>query len=157
MKRIPLTQGKFAIVDDEDFEYLSQFKWCASKNGNRYYAKRSIWENGRRFLLPMQNAIMGVPHGVIVDHIDQNGLNNTRHNLRVCTRAENNYNKGKQKNNTSGFKGVSRDRRKWCAVIWMNRTRKHLGFFSTPEEAARAYDAAARELHGDFACTNFVD
>jgi hypothetical protein len=156
-KQIPLTKGRFALVDDEDFEYLVQFKWHACQARNVFYAKRRIGKRIPHTDLPMQNAIMGVPPGVQVDHKDHDGLNNTRENLRVCTNAENNCNKGKQSNNTSGYKGVHSLRGKWQAQIKSNGTKKYLGVFNTPEEAARAYDKVARELHGEFAYLNFKD
>ncbi len=157
MKRIPLTQGQFAIVDDEDFERLRQFKWHAYKRPNTYYAKRHITENGRYVHLSMQHAVMDVSRSVLVDHKDRNGLNNTRSNLRICTKGQNQHNQGKRRDNTSGFKGVCRHRTRWEAKIVLNGIKKHLGTFDTPEEAAKAYDDAARKLHGEFACLNFRD
>ncbi len=157
MKQIPLTQGKFAIVDDEDFERISQLKWHAHRRRNTYYAKKHITENGRYVHLPMQNAVMDVPRSVLVDHKDRNGLNNTRNNLRICTKAQNQRNQGRRCDNTSGFKGVRRHGEKWQAQIALNGVQKHLGNFNTPEEAAHAYDKAARELHGEFAYLNFKD
>ncbi len=158
MKQIPLTQGKFAIVDDEDFERLSKFKWFASKVGSgAFYAMRTIREGGCKRILPMQNAVMSVQHGVIVDHIDRNRLNNRRDNLRICTQAQNSCNRSMMRNNTSGFKGVSRHGKKWQSRIKLDGKSMFLGYFNTKEEAARAYDAAAVKFHGEFASLNFKD
>jgi hypothetical protein len=159
MKRIPLTQGQFAIVDDEDFERLSQFKWYVRKLSKSVvcYAVRHDRQSSTDCLLTMQNAVLGVPRGVLVDHKDRNGLNNTRSNLRICTKGQNQRNQGIRRDNTSGFKGVCRHRARWEAKIMLNGVKKHLGTFDTPEEAAKAYDKAARELHGEFAYLNFED
>ena len=147
MDKIPLTQGKEAIVSAEDYDYLMQWKWCAHKDGNKFYAVRYLGARMHREILKR----MGI-EAAHTDHIDGDGLNNVRENLRGCTAAENQRNRGKQRNNTSGEKGVSwhkRDR-KWHARIMLNGKSKHLGCFNNPQAAKEAYAKAARELHGEF-------
>lgn len=157
-KEIQLTQGKVAIVDDGDYEYLSQFKWFARKNTNVWYAQRhSPYVDGKRKTIHMHREIMSASGEHKVDHLDGNGLNNVRSNLRLATQAQNQYNRPKQANNASGFKGVHlrASDNVWVAHITHDGIRKHLGRFSSSEEAARAYDAAAKEFHGEFARLNF--
>lgn len=157
MKSITLTQGKTALVDDGDYSQINQRKWKAKKgrNGN-WYAER---QNGHGKFITMHRLIMNAPLGVIVDHINGNGLDNRRENLRLCTNAQNLMNRGAQRNNTTGYKGVTWDRRekvkKYCAQIKFHKKTLRLGYFKTPEEAARVYDAKARELFGEFAVLNF--
>lgn len=148
---IPLTKGLVAIVDPEDAE-LATLNWCASNTGKRWYALRQ--ENGVRIYL--HRAIMGLD-GPRVDHIDGNGLNNRRSNLRHATNSQNLANAGKRRHNTSGFKGVMwyAPSNKWRAEIRFNNRSTHLGYFGSAEAAARAYDMAALELHGEFAHLNF--
>lgn len=153
MKQIPLTQGKFALVDDEDYEELSAFKWCAQKGRSTFYAmRRSSVVEGRKPIAMHREVLKCGPRDK-VDHKDANGLNNVRSNLRVATHAQNLRNRGKQKNNTSGFKGVwfYRRRNVFQAIITVNGFRKTVGQFKTAEEAHAAYCAAASKLHGEFA------
>ena len=155
MKEIPLSQGKFAFVNDEDFAELSKFKWCADKDG---YAKRNVPHptiEGRRIRVMMHRQLMGLAYGdgLCVDHIDGNTLNNCRSNLRIATNAQNQRNVGAKCSNKSGYKGVSwssRDK-KWYAHIQYNGERTYLGCFDDPELASLAYQVAASELHGEFA------
>lgn len=156
-KEIELTQGKFAIVDDDDYEWLNKHKWCACKSRKTWIAKRGIGGRNNRTYELMHRAIMKPPKDVWIDHIDGNALNNTRENLRFCTRYQNQQNRPKNKNNASGYKGVylHKQTRKWRARIYANGKNHSLGLFSTPEEAALAYDNAAKELHSEFANTNF--
>ena len=155
MKLIPLTQGKFAIVDDEDFEWLNQYKWCAHWDKYNWYAQR---RKGRKIVL-MHKEILNVPEGFEPDHINRNGLDNQRHNLRICTHAENCRNRKLNHNNKSGFRGVCWDRKskKWRASIKYCFKTFCLGFFNSEIEAARAYDCKAKELFGEFAYLKFPD
>jgi hypothetical protein len=149
MKKIKLTQGKYALVDDKDFEYLNSFKWRAAKDRYTYYAVRS----SKRKTMSMHRAIMEITSKLQTDHINGNGLDNRRKNLRVCTHQENVINSRKQKNNTSGYKGVGweKRRKKWIARITKSGKNKYLGQFDTAKQAYAAYCEAAKELHKDFA------
>ena len=146
-------------VDDADYGHLSQFKWTVIRtHGGVLYAKRrmSNQEGGKNSY--MHHVIMGHPSkGMTIDHRDGDGLNNQRSNLRFATIMENSRNQGKSKRNTSGFKGVSWDAsgKKWRAAISVNNKSIGVGSFADINDAARAYDAAARKYHGEFANTNF--
>lgn len=154
MKLIPLTQGKFAMVDDEDFEELSQYRWHAEKAGMTWYAARSIAAGpGRWRPLRMHVALTGYRE---TDHVDGDGLNNQRNNLRDATRAQNSNNT-RAKGGASPFKGVSRKSgsTRWRATIAIGGVQRYLRSFLTEEEAARSYDAAARKAFGPYATLNF--
>lgn len=157
MKEIQLTQGKVAQVSDHRFEYLNQWKWCASYWDGKWYAMRRV----RPFPTPiyMHRLILNAPKGMQVDHRDNDGLNNQDENIRLCTQAENLRNKGKQKNNTSGFNGVYWDKafQRYFSSIGIRGKNIHLGHFDDPVEAAHAYDKAAKKYHGEFARLNFPD
>ena len=154
MKEIRLSQGKVAQVSDEWFEELNQFKWhvltgYAARNTSRIFGKQKhIW---------MHRVIAGASSETEVDHIDCNRLNNQVENLRVCTGSQNARNRNKFSNNTSGFKGVTYHQRsgKWRARIEIEHKSIYLGYYPTPEEAARVYDEAAKKYHGEFAKLNF--
>jgi hypothetical protein len=156
MKEIELTQGKVAIVDDDMFEELSSVKWYARKDrmtGN-YYAVRS--HHGVKFLY-MHRVVLRAPDGAQVDHANRNTLDNRRENLRLCSDSQNRANTPKYLQATSRYKGVCWEARynKWRAVIYKDRKRRFLGNFQDEIDAARAYDKAAVELFGEFACLNF--
>lgn len=155
-KEIQLTKDKVALVDDEDYEFLCQWKWRASYEDGRFYAVR-MEGFPHRILVRMHRQIMNAPENVEVDHIDTNGLNNTRDNLRLCTRGENACNRNMQKNNKSGYKGVFKVQKtgKYRASIRYNRKTIYLGTFPNPEQAAQAYDEAAKKYFGVFARPNF--
>ena len=145
----------FAMVDDEDFEWLNQWKWRAGKDSNTFYASRTV-SFGKN--TKMHRQILGLTDPKIFgDHRDENGLNNTRGNLRICNDKENKCNRGKQKNNKSGFKGVywGKKSKKWHAGIRINGKSIHLGTFFCLIKAAKAYDKAAIKYHGEFAHLNF--
>jgi hypothetical protein len=160
MKEIKLTQGKVALVDDEDFDYLNQWKWYFDRFEHSGYAGR----NNSTFPYRVKiHHVIADRHGWIrdgrqIDHIDGNGLNNCSSNLRIVTLAQNQYNQKLSKNNKSGFKGVYWDREfgKWRANIRFNGKLKHLGRFDDPIEAAKAYNDAALEYFGEFARLNPV-
>jgi len=149
MKKMPLTQGKFALVDDADYEWLSRWKWHAHEDHGNWYAER--WR------VRMHNEILPPPAGLEVDHKNHDGLDNRRINLRLGTHAQNGANRLPNKNHSSIFKGVTRrgGRGKWQAAIRVNGQRTHLGQFGDEQQAARAYDAAALAAFGEFARTNF--
>jgi hypothetical protein len=158
-KLIPLTQGKFAIVDDLDFDWLSQWKWYAMRahSINNYYAVRANYSDGKQQRIFMHRAISGMDGWTDTDHANGNGLDNRRENLRSATRSQNICNARRQNNNTSGFKGVSwrSDRGKWRVRVTIDGKRTTLGYFDDLIKAAVAYDVAAIEHYGEFACLNF--
>lgn len=155
-KLIPLTRRQFAIVDDADFDWLSQFKWCAlPATSNGFYAVRRASSSGG--LIYMHRFILGIESGD-ADHINRNKLDNRRLNLRAATRPQNMSNRLKLNRNgraSSQFKGVSLNKQlnKWHATI----SQKHIGYFTSELEAARAYDAAALLHFGEFARLNFPE
>jgi hypothetical protein len=160
MKEILLSQDQIALVDDEDFERIDQFRWSAHwyEEGQNYYAFRIV----DRTHVAMARVIMDCPKDKEIDHKNHDTLDNQKHNLRICTRSENMQNTRGWKNATSRYKGVfwKKTRNKWCAQISLRdifdqRYRKHLGNFKIEEEAALAYDEAARYYFGEFAYLNF--
>ena len=156
MKFINLTQGRKAIVDDEEYQYLNQYKWCAWKSatGNTFYAVRNSPKdvNGERKRIWMHRIINETPEGMITDHVNGDGLDNRTANLRTCTNTDNVRNGRTPAHNTSGYKGVCfhKKAQKWKAQIQVNGKRIHLGLFTNPERAHRTYIAAAKKYHGEF-------
>ncbi len=159
--RIPLTQGKFAIVDPDDFLRLCKRKWFAVKGGSTFYAVHSVApKQGQRYRLYMHREVLPVAENMFVDHINCNGLDNRKANLRPATSAQNIRNRGKRAGKGgSKYKGVFWDNRmrKWRVRIGFNRARLRVGDFSDEIEAAKAYDQAAKQYHGQFASLNFPD
>lgn len=158
-KQVILTHGQVAIVDDADFTRLSAFKWYAIRANMRkenWYAKRNCWENGKTRTVLMHRELMG-EHHVAIDHIDGDGLNNTRANLRSCSHTLNNANTERTLA-SSGYRGVywEPNKEKYAARISLGGRRlKRLGSFDSPIEAAKVRDDFVAELYGEFAVLNF--
>jgi hypothetical protein len=157
MKEIQLTQGRVALVDDADYEYLSQWKWKAYKDRYTWYARRGIRVGFVIKTIHMHRLITNAPDGLFVDHINGDGLDNRRGNLRVCTKSENGFNRGKNSNNTTGYKGVTTNKGKYRAQIRIDGKMCGLGRYTDPVEAAKAYDRAAKKHYGEFAKLNFPE
>lgn len=157
---IPLTKGLTAWVSPEDWRRVMRHKWCAhSHRGGLTYAQANVKIGSEWKRVLLHRVVMKVGPGETVDHRDGNGLNNTRDNLRIVVGGGNQHNSGHRqtKNRSSRFKGVSwhKGACKWRAQIMCDRKYHNLGLHATEEDAARAYDRAARELHGEFARVNF--
>jgi hypothetical protein len=169
MAEIKLTQGKVAIIDDEDAEQCSIYKWHAFRDKIRrphiWYAATNVRNTqGRQIRLSLHRFLLGLTKGMRGDHVDGNGLNNRRLNIRQASSAQNSFNRKKQQNKmmTSQFKGVSKGQPrprdphpKWHAEITIAPRKIHLGFFLSEREAAQAYDCAAVLYFGRFARLNF--
>lgn len=152
--RIPLTKGKFAIVDKEDIAKLNRYKWRVTKNGDNYYAVTTIYncKTKKEANLYMHRLLLDAKKGKFVDHKNHKTLDNRRVNIRICTYAENCRNSRKRKGNyTHPFKGVDQlGSLRWRARIKYNYKYIHIGVYKTKEQAARAYNKKAKELFGDF-------
>lgn len=159
MREIKLTKGKVTIVNNADYYWLNRWKWHAVVCGrDNYYARRTVRLDGKNHYIYMHRLIMGMAEGdgKMVDHINHNGLDNRKSNLRLCNRSQNQHN-SKARKGTSKYKGVCwrRDEKKWEAKIWYKNKKYHLGYFFNEIDATKAYDKKAKELHKEFACLNF--
>lgn len=159
-KQIPLTQGKFATVDDEDYDWLMQYKWCARivSSSQIWYACRKEKLNGKQHQQQMHRFITSAPPNMVVDHKNGDGLDNRRSNIRLATAKQNARNQRISKCNTSGYKGVSlgSDGKKFQARIRVNSRLIHLGTFDDLVEGAKAYNEAALKFFGEFASLNII-
>ena len=169
-RKIPLTKGKFSIVDPEDYHQIRECKWYAHKSPHTFYAVRSL-TNGKRQKRKnayMHHMVIDIPAGMYCDHINHNGLDNRKANLRPVTNAQNVWHRRKFIRRTPGgfnkqfrskHKGVdwAKDMKRWRARIRVNGRRIYLGSFSDEIEAAKAYDQAACKYHKEFAMLNFPD
>ena len=162
MKQIPLTQGRFALVDDEDYEELNKYKWHAAwaPSTKSFYAARNSKQinNSKRNTIYMHKELLSPAKGMQVDHINHDTLDNRRGNLRIATLSENRANSRIQANSTSGYKGVTWNLRnnKWWSQIVVNCKHEYLGSFTCLMKAAAAYNRAAAKYHGEFACINNI-
>jgi len=159
MKRIPLTQGFEATIDDEDYDRVNKFKWCVyydPKHRRTAYAIRGSWINGKSRQIRLHRFILDVTDpNIKIDHKNHNGLDCRRQNLRIATHQQNLRNRQKTTSTTSSkFKGVTSVRNVWRTQIWFGG-RNHIGYFRTEIEAAKAYDKVAKQYFGEFAKTNF--
>jgi hypothetical protein len=163
IRYIPLTHGYYAIVDAEDYDRLSKHKWHARIDGRGHtvYAARAHYyrENGKRCrrMILMHREIMNPPDGMVIDHVNGNGINNRKCNLRTCTQLQNSHNSRPRKNGRSRFIGVVPYKGKWLARVTYRRRRHHVGTFDDEVDAAKARDRKAIELFGEFARLNFPE
>jgi len=161
-RKIPLTQGEFAIVDPEDYPHLAKYRWHLAKSPSGSYAAR--WHHPKhskqRKKIWMHRQVISVPRGMVCDHKNRNGLDNRRANLRPATISQNLSNRAKRRTKTrSKYKGLEWDRiqRKWKARIQINSRKIYLGSFASQIDAAKSYDKAARKYHKEFAVLNFAN
>ncbi|MHC4258834.1 MAG: HNH endonuclease [Planctomycetota bacterium] len=161
IRLIPVGHGKYAIVDADDYERLAKYKWRVCTNGHTFYAYRYSSTRGgkKRQRVLMHHQIIDIPEGMVCDHINHNGLNNRKPNLRQATSSQNSCNTRNSGQTTSRYRGVSQDSRPnlWRARIRVNGRELHLGVFDNKVDAAKAYDTAAKEYHGEFAVLNFPE
>jgi len=150
MKKILLSKNKVALVDDEDYEYLNQWKWSYSGHG---YAHRKGYKEGKYTTIYMHREILKPPEGKLTDHKNMNGLDNRRKNLRICDKSQNGANRPKQKDNTSGHKGIYWFRRdkNWLVQIRCKSKNYYLGYFNDKNDAIKVYNEKSKELFGEFA------
>lgn len=155
MKTI-IASGRECFVDDCDFDTTSEHKWTVFSVGNCSYAFTKIGPEQKTLL--MHRMILSAKNGQVIDHIDGNGLNNVRSNIRFCTQSQNKMNSRSFHKGTSSYKGVCRHngvKKKWQAYVNVNQKKIKLGYYETEEQAARAYDEAAKKHYGEFARVNF--
>ena len=161
-KRIPLTRGKSVIVDDEDYEWLNQWKWCyvkAYSGTSDGYAYRSVkTEDRKNKVVLMHRLILNAPSHLQVDHVDGNGLNNRRSNIRLATPSQQMANRKKPRS-PRPFRGVRwvPQKKKWRAEITVDGKVRHIGYFHDPIIAALAYDDEVIRNFGEFARPNFSE
>ncbi len=148
---LQLSRGKTAIVDDADYEWLSQWKWLYITSG---YAARRFMENGKQRCLYLHRFLLDAPPCLEVDHINHDKLDNRRCNLRLVTVSQNQQNKAPSPNKVSIYKGVTLMKGRWRATISVNGKYTHLGYYSSESEAAEAYNRAAAEYFGEYARLN---
>ena len=156
MREIKLTTGgKFAIVDDDDYEKINKFKWSYKETG---YAIRTEYSPLGKKKIAMHRFIMKAPKGLQCDHINGNRLDNRKENLRICTSQQNNWNRGKRKNLSSIYRGVHFHKKsnKWTAVIRKGSNVNYLGLFINETDAAIAYNKKAVVLFGEYARLNII-
>jgi hypothetical protein len=159
MKELKLTKGYVAIVDDEDFEIVSQWHWSATKCCDKVYARRTQRYGNKKVQVYLHRYLMNIhlcDKTVFCDHKDRDTMNNQKSNLRVCTAAENQRNKTKKRNGMHKYMGVSANHKRFSASLSLNGKRVYIGTYDTQEEAAIAYNKKKIEVHGDFVNLNVL-
>ncbi len=154
MREIALSQGKKMLIADQDYDLVSRYRWSWFKHRNTYYAQTDMG-NKRRILA--HRLILGPTSKQFVDHVDFNGLNNIRSNLRLCSWPQNCQHASCRRDNSSGYRGVHKLAKGFVARIRVNGKRLYLGYFPSALAAAKAYDNAAKQYHGEYASLNFVE
>lgn len=159
MGHSPKYGHKDILVDDEDFEYVSKFKWFLRKVGNTFYAQHNVKVNGSWTAIQMHRELLSAPVGSLVDHKNHNTLDNRRENIRICSCSQNNQNKRIVPTGSSRYKGVAWATKegKWRAMITTQYYTKHLGLFVNEIDAALTYDYHAHQEHGEYALLNFPE
>lgn len=167
MKKIIVLSKKHGekeiLLDDDVYDIISKYKWSVAKDHNTFYATRQIelpriGKKRNRKRLIMHRVILGLEDPkIMVDHIDRNGLNNQRNNIRICNQSQNMGNSSKRKGSTSKYYGVCwvERKKKWAAYLQTNRKSNNIGFYNSEEDAAKARDLVAKEKYGEFAALNF--
>lgn len=157
--QVKLTQGAVALIDADDWERLQGYTWFNWRRPNTNYVRTSIRNGDTQKTLLMHRLILDAPDNLEVDHVDGNGLNNRKSNIRLATRMQNCANITVSREGTSQFKGVSWDTLsgKWKAQISANKKKKHIGLYADELHAARAYNRAAEQAFGEFACLNNLE
>lgn len=162
MKKIIINSPKYGrhevLVDDEDYELASKYRWSLSKTDGKTYACTAIGGRKNKKAFSMHRLLLDFPKGKCIDHHDGNGLNNQRNNIRIATDSQNQFNSDKPKTNSSGYKGVSwrRDKQKFQVQIKFNKNHIHAGYFDNVIEAAKKYNELALRHHGEFARLNQI-
>jgi hypothetical protein len=162
-RRILLSRGKYALVDPDDYGWLSKYNWHVVGDKGSFYAARNTGQRQgqKRIVVKMHREVLRVPDGMFVDHINHNGLDNRRANLRPATQAQNARNRRKryESNFHSKYKGLTwyKSQKQWAVRVMVNRESKFIGYFDNELDAARAYDQAAKKYHREYASLNFPD
>ena len=154
VKEVPLTRGKVALVDAEDYEYINQWKWRTRVDGNSLYAMRQVKSMGKTQTVLMHRVLNKTPKGCHTDHINCNGLDNRKENLRTVTQKQNQQNRA-SRYGASRYKGVNPKNSRWRARIRVDKKLIHLGYFDSEIDAAKCYDVYATKHFGKYANTNF--
>ncbi len=156
MIKVPLTQGKFALIDDEDFDLVNSFKWYACKYKNTFYALTNVKLGNKQTTISMHRFILNSKPNEHTDHKNHNTLDNQKHNIRKCTNSQNHMNRKSHRESSSKFKGVCwhKIHKRWIAQIRLRGKLIFLGYSKNEIEAAGAYDKKAKELFRGFALLN---
>ena len=155
---ITTKKGQEIIIDDEDWEKVKDYTWHADKIRNILYARTSTYDGVKQTWITMHRLLMGNPIGMVIDHIDGNGLNNQKSNLRICTNQQNCAN-SRKRHGASQYKGICwhNDTKKWSAHICSHWHQSFLGYYENEIDAAVAYNIAAKRLFGEFANLNVIE